>query len=57
MIHRTHGDITFECDDCSEILETSEDDWNTAWAMAKHDGWTSRKIADEWNHLCPDCEW
>lgn len=55
MIHRNHGDITFECDSCGETLDTNDDDWNVAWNMAKRDGWTSRKIAGEWEHSCLTC--
>lgn len=56
MIHRTHGDITFECDSCGETLETNEDYWSNAWQLAKDEGWTSRKVGNEWNHFCLDCE-
>lgn len=56
MIHRTKGEISFECDSCGDLLETYEDSWNVAWNMAKRDDWKSRKIFDEWKHFCPKCE-
>lgn len=56
MISRDHSDLIFECDTCGETLETHDDDWNVAWNMAKRDGWRSRKVNDEWEHVCPECE-
>ncbi len=56
MIHRTHGNISFECDACGETLDTHDDDWNVAWSMAKREGWRSKKVNDQWEHSCPECE-
>jgi uncharacterized C2H2 Zn-finger protein len=56
MIDRQHGDIFFECDSCSEILTTNQADFNSAWNMAKREGWTASKIGSEWVHACPRCK-
>lgn len=56
MIDRDHaGNITFLCDSCSEVEPTDTDDFSDAWALAKREGWRSRKIANEWLHGCPKC--
>jgi len=55
MIHRNHGDISFECDFCEETFDTNQADWNTAWNMAKRDGWRSKKVDSQWEHFCPKC--
>lgn len=55
MIDRQHGHIVIECDSCDEVIETGESDFTEAWAKAKRDGWTSRKIANEWLHVCRKC--
>ena len=55
MIARQHGHIVFECDSCNETLELDTDDFANAWEEAKHEGWSTRKIAGEWLHDCPKC--
>ena len=49
------GTITFVCDSCPEIEPTDLADFSDAWALAKREGWRSRKIADTWLHGCPKC--
>jgi len=55
MIDRSRGDITFECDKCATTLETKQADFNSAWNMAKRDGWRAKKIGTVWMHECPNC--
>ena len=55
MIDRQGGDIVFQCDSCDEVLETNQADFNSAWNMAKRDGWRAKKIGTEWVHECPNC--
>jgi len=55
MIDRQHGNLVFECDSCPETFEAHTDDFAEAWFEAKREGWTSRKIANEWLHGCPRC--
>lgn len=55
MIDRQHGKIQIECDSCDEVFQGASDDWQEVWPAAKGDGWTTRKIADEWLHGCPKC--
>lgn len=55
MIDRQHGKIVFECDSCDEVLDTGERDFQVAWTLAQEEGWSARKIGDEWLHGCPSC--
>lgn len=64
MIHRVKdrrtGEITvtIECDTsgCTSTHEGSPgDDFSAVWADAKSEGWTTRKIANEWMHGCKSC--
>ena len=55
MIDRQGGDIVFECDECGESLESETSDFNSAWNLAKRDGWRAKKIGTEWCHECPNC--
>lgn len=56
MIDRQHGKIVIECDSCDAVFEGEKHhDWGGVWGLAKRDGWTSRKIANEWLHGCPKC--
>jgi hypothetical protein len=55
MIHRDgyNGPITFECDACEEAqLDTGHDDFKEALAALRHEGWTVRKIGQDWFHFC-----
>ena len=56
MIDRQGNKILIECDSCPEVFEGNEDgEFPTVWGEAKRDGWTTRKIAEEWLHGCPKC--
>ena len=55
MIDRQHGMIVVECDSCDQVLETETDDFETARAVMRREGWKIRKIADVWLHGCPRC--
>jgi len=56
MIDRQGGKILFECDSCDDVFEGGEDEeFASAWARAKGEGWKAMKIADEWLHGCPRC--
>jgi hypothetical protein len=54
-VHRSPGDITFECDGCDETLPIRDDGWDAAMAEFRDQGWKAEKVQDEWLHLCPDC--
>lgn len=59
MIHRDgyNGPITFECDVCNNDLDTECDDFQDAINLLKEEGWVTRKINNEWFHLCSfDCQ-
>jgi len=57
MIDRQGGKIVIECDACDETFEGERgDEWAEVWPAAKRDGWTTRKIGDEWLHRCLTCE-
>lgn len=49
-------EITWECDACCDTLPTDEEDFHNALAIAKRDGWSVRKVVNEWMHFCPACK-
>jgi rubredoxin len=56
MIDRQHDKILIECDSCDQVYEGEVgEEFTTVWSAAKRDGWSTRKIADEWLHGCPRC--
>ncbi len=55
MLDRQHGRIFFECDGCSQILDTEEKDFNEARRTMVNEGWQARKWGNDWIHSCPDC--
>jgi uncharacterized C2H2 Zn-finger protein len=55
MIDRQRGKILVECDSCDQVLDTETDDFTTALALVRREGWRMRKIAGEWLHGCPKC--
>ena len=58
MIRRAgyEGDITFECDDCGDELDTGEDEFSEALRMFRDFGWLSHKDGEEWSHYCKGCK-
>jgi ribosomal protein L37AE/L43A len=56
MIDRQGSKIVWECDSCDETFDSEEgEEFATAWARAKREGWKSKKIGTEWLHGCPKC--
>jgi hypothetical protein len=55
MIDRQHGKILIECDACDATFQGDTDDWREEWAVAKAEGWKTRKIGEEWMHFCAGC--
>ena len=56
MIDRQGTKIYIECDSCSEVFAGAEkEEFAATWSRAKREGWTARKIGDEWVHGCPRC--
>lgn len=58
-ISREQGFIVFQCDAkrCSEIFETEEKHFEAALDLFKEEsGWAMRKIGNEWQHVCADCQ-
>ena len=55
MIDRQHGEIVYECDSCTETLETCEPDWNDAKRQFDDAGWRAYKAGADWVHECPKC--
>lgn len=54
---RDRGSVEgFSCDGCiaSYDLDMPED-FSSAWASAKAEGWRSEKTRDGWEHYCRDC--
>lgn len=56
-IERDAGLIVFLCDakHCHEICRTEERDFSEALVFMEEEGWSSRRIANEWVHICSDC--
>lgn len=54
MIDRQHGKIVFECDACSETLETETDDWSDANNQRKDCGWIAQQVGRDWVHFCSE---
>ena len=50
------GEITFECDQCGEEIHTDEADFQTALNVMKAEGWQSKKVGADWEHICPNCQ-
>lgn len=56
MIDRQSGKVLIECDSCDEVFEGAPgEEFAQVWASAKREGWSTRKIADEWLHGCEKC--
>jgi hypothetical protein len=53
MIDRQHGKLVIECDACDETFQGDNDNWQEVWPAAKRDGWKTRKVGDDWLHMCP----
>lgn len=55
-ISRERFKIYFECDAprCAEVCETDSSDWNTAFDTMKVEGWTAKKVGNDWEHQCAD---
>lgn len=49
------GKIVFECDSCSEVLETGvrASEWTEAKACFDDAGWRAKQIGSDWIHSCP----
>lgn len=55
-MNRDQGLLTFECDDCGEVLETSEFEFIEALSALKEEGWVAAKLGQKWEHFCPQCK-
>lgn len=55
MLDRQHNQIIFECDACSETLETGERDFDEAKEILDREDWKARKFGSDWYHSCPKC--
>lgn len=54
MIDRQKGQIIFECDNCTETLETGTMDFDEANQKRREEGWGTIKTKDGvWEHYCP----
>jgi hypothetical protein len=60
------GDIIWQCDDCKATLETNTSNFDAARNVLRRNGWNPYKrrirqgnkviIAEEWSHVCLDCQ-
>lgn len=49
------GPITFCCDECGELDDTRCAEFSGAMAKVKSHGWKARKVGEDWQHYCKDC--
>jgi hypothetical protein len=54
-IDRDADGIAFTCDNCGEVDDTQENDFQTAVVAIQMHGWTIRKKDGEWEHFCRTC--
>jgi hypothetical protein len=51
------GNIVFECDGCSDVIDTNIGDGESAMNVFKREGWQAQKGEDEtWFHWCKKCK-
>lgn len=55
MLDRQHNNLIFECDSCSEVLETETRDFSEALRLMRNAGWRAAKIGVDWVHTCAQC--
>lgn len=49
------GEVVFECDTCGETFGYDGPDFARVWSAAKREGWTARKVGQDWVHKCNEC--
>lgn len=54
-MQRIHGEVSFECNSCGETFEMGSENFDITWNAAKRDGWTAKKIGNDWIHTCNEC--
>ena len=52
---RSQNQYYFNCDRCSEYIETGERTFEEGWAHAREEGWRALKLGPVWVHHCPTC--
>ena len=60
-IHRNRDGIDFECDDCTDGLETKTHNFADARIVLAQADWKTRKVPgktgdEQWQHVCPGCQ-
>ena len=55
IARESNGDVTLNCDTCSDYIETEQNQLEEALEVAKTNGWHIMKIANDWKHVCPEC--
>jgi hypothetical protein len=55
MVTYEYGDIVFECDGCSELLETGTGNWEAGQSCLHQQGWKAVSVGEGWEHICPGC--
>lgn len=64
MTHRLdRGMHIFDCDECGESTvgeslgpQSRNPTFQEAWAQAKDDGWTAKRLDGTFEHWCPACK-
>jgi hypothetical protein len=55
MMDKQTSKFVFECDGCTEVLETNTSSFASAKELLDAEGWHARKVNDEWEHFCSRC--
>ncbi|MCK9220937.1 MAG: hypothetical protein M0P47_12940 [Bacteroidales bacterium] len=54
--NKPFNDFDVYCDFCDFCDSFDVDDnWDELMNEMKEDGWKSKKVEEEWKHMCPDC--
>jgi hypothetical protein len=52
---RVGGRWRFQCDNCTEAVDTASGNFNEALAEAKAEGYRAYMLSGEWFHRCDGC--
>ena len=55
MIVREAGLIIFNCDKCSDFVETEERGFEEAKLKLDAEKWHAVRVGLNWEHICPSC--
>ena len=56
MIRRDNGELVVECEDCGHEYYGGTLEFHEFVEHLKDSDWIVHKVADRWEHICPDCQ-